>query len=112
MRLSSSLLILPLVLLLVGGAAKDLSSRAKGNLASIISAADYPAAALRADEQGVVEFQLGIAGNGNVRACRIMSSSGSQILDDATCRIMVARARFVPAHAARAGPWPIASTTG
>jgi len=76
----------------------DPATRALANLASYISDADYPAAAIRAGEQGTVRFRLWIGPNGLVSDCRIEASSGSASLDEATCRIMRARARFTPAH--------------
>ena len=104
MRASSSLLILPFVALLAGGAGKDLSSRAKGNLAAVVSDADYPLSAIRAGEQGIVGFELDVGADGRVTACRVTSSSGSATLDSTTCRIMIERAHFTPAHDRRGRP--------
>jgi len=98
MRASTSLLILPLLAIVAGGASRDLSSRAKANLASLISDADYPPSAIRAGAQGVVGFALDIGPDGRVTNCTIVSSSGAAMLDAQTCRIMSARAQFVPAH--------------
>jgi protein TonB len=103
MRARSSLLILPLIALLAGGAGKDLSSRAKGNLAAAVSDADYPPSAIRAGAQGIVAFELDVA-DGRVSACRATSSSGSPILDSTTCRIMIARMQFTPAHNRKGRP--------
>jgi len=72
--------------------------RARANLASYISDADYPAAAIRAGEQGIVGFQLQVAPDGAVSTCRVTASSNSGSLDEATCRIMTTRARFTPAR--------------
>jgi protein TonB len=76
-------------------------ARARANLASYISPDDYPAAALRNNEQGSVAFTLDIGPDGRVAACRISQSSGSAALDSATCRIMRSRARYTPARNAR-----------
>lgn len=73
-------------------------AKAKANLASYISDADYPDAALRAEEQGTTGFTLQIGPDGRVTNCTVTSSSGSATLDNATCRIMRSRARFTPAH--------------
>ena len=73
-------------------------TRARANLASYISDADYPAAAIRNGEQGIVGFRLEIAPDGRVSDCRILKSSNSAALDEATCRIMLSRARFTPAR--------------
>jgi TonB family protein len=76
-------------------------ARARANLASYLSPDDYPAAALRNNEQGLVAFTLDIGPDGRVAACRIRQSSGSAALDSATCRIMRSRARYTPARNAR-----------
>jgi TonB family protein len=77
---------------------RDSSSRARTNLASYLSDADYPAEAARNGQEGTVGFQLSIRPDGLVSGCRIVSSSTYRALDDATCRLMRARARFAPAH--------------
>lgn len=64
----------------------------------LFSADDYPAAALRAEEQGQVSYRLTIGPDGRVSDCAIRGSSGSAALDAATCRILSRRARFVPAR--------------
>ena len=73
-------------------------ARARANLASYISDADYPDAAIRAEESGTTGFRLEIGTNGRVTNCTVTSSSGSSTLDRATCRIMQSRARFTPAR--------------
>ena len=72
-------------------------TRAKANLADLLSDEDYPAAARAAREQGLVEFTLDVGANGRVTACTITRSSGSAALDSATCRLIRSRARFTPA---------------
>lgn len=59
---------------------------------------DYPAVALRGEEQGLVRYRIEIGPDGRVSRCTIRSSSGSPALDDATCRIVTRRARFLPAR--------------
>lgn len=82
-----------------GGAPGDpLSARPRANLASYLSSDDYPAAAIRNEEQGRVAFMLSVDASGRVTACAITSSSGSAALDAATCRIMRSRARYTPAR--------------
>ena len=61
----------------------------------------YPAAALRAGEQGRVVFQLNVDAAGAVTDCSIVESSGSAVLDAATCDGMRANARFTPARDVR-----------
>lgn len=72
--------------------------RARANLNSYFSTDDYPAAALRGNEQGTTGFSLTIGPNGRVEACSVTSSSGSSSLDQATCRILRSRARYTPAR--------------
>jgi TonB family protein len=73
---------------------------------SLISFADYPPAALRASEEGVVTFRLAIDRSGKVTGCTIAVSSGSPTLDSATCDLMRTRIRFRPARDAKGKPAP------
>jgi periplasmic protein TonB len=73
-------------------------ARARANLASYVSNSDYPAAALRNEEQGTTGFRLTVGPDGRVTNCTVTSSSGSSSLDATTCRLMRARARFTPAR--------------
>jgi TonB family protein len=73
-------------------------------LATYISGRDYPLEAVRRREQGRVEFELTVAPDGRPSACRILASSGSAWLDEATCRIMRQRPRFAPARDAAGRP--------
>ena len=80
------------------GAQADGPARAKANLVEIFSTDDYPAAAIRREEQGTVSFRLNINRRGRVTECSIAGSSGSQALDKQTCKILTNRARFDPAR--------------
>lgn len=73
-------------------------TRAKANLVEIFSTDDYPAAAIRREEQGTVNFSLSINRRGRVTECQVVQSSGSEALDKQTCRILTKRARFDPAR--------------
>jgi len=57
---------------------------------------DYPAEAVRNNWQGDVTVNLTIGTTGRATDCRIIKSSGYKILDDATCKIFVERAKFLP----------------
>ena len=74
------------------------SQVARGNLAGLFSADDYPADAQMRDEQGTVRVELEIDKRGRVSRCNVIDSSGSSSLDSATCRILMRRARFTPAR--------------
>jgi periplasmic protein TonB len=81
-------------------------ARAKANLTGLFLDEDYPAAALAAREQGDVGFSLDVGPNGRVSNCTITRSSGSTLLDDATCRVIGSRARFTPALDVTGAPVP------
>jgi TonB family protein len=83
-----------------------LASRARATLSAYLSNDDYPATALRAEEQGVTSYALDVGADGRVARCTILGSSGSAALDAATCRIMTSRARFVPARNLAGEPVP------
>jgi TonB family protein len=78
--------------------------RARANFNSYFSTDDYPAAALRGNDQGTTGFSLTIGPNGRVTACNVTSSSGSSALDQATCRILRSRARYTPARDSSGNP--------
>ena len=69
-----------------------------------IAHSDYPKAALKGDMQGRVEALLTINEKGIVSSCTISRSSGHRLLDDTTCRLVLARFRFDPARNAEERP--------
>jgi TonB family protein len=69
-----------------------------GSLVRLISSDDYPNAALRNEEQGAVTVSLAVDPKGAVSSCTVTGSSGSDSLDTTTCRLMIERAHFTPAH--------------
>lgn len=70
-------------------------------LYTLLTPNDYPAAARRYDEQGQTSVALTIDEAGRVASCTVRTSSGSEALDAATCRLLTSRARFTPARDAR-----------
>jgi outer membrane biosynthesis protein TonB len=62
---------------------------------------DYPSAALRAEQQGTTHFALLLDAAGVPLDCVPTSSSGSLLLDNLTCDLLVTRARFNPARNAQ-----------
>jgi protein TonB len=70
----------------------------------LITSDDYPAAALRAEEQGAVTVEMAVSADGRVTGCSVRVSSGSSRLDSATCALAVRRFRFTPAADARGRP--------
>jgi protein TonB len=67
-------------------------------IAGYIASEDYPPEALRNDLQGRVDALLTISEAGSVVSCTIKRSSGHRLLDDTTCRLVLARYRFDPAR--------------
>ena len=72
--------------------------KVRGDRTAWFSTDDYPAAAIRAEEQGAVAVSLEIGADGRVTSCRVTASSGSSALDLATCRLYERRGRFTPAR--------------
>lgn len=70
----------------------------RGDRASWITNADYPASAIRAEEQGRVGISVQVGSDGRVTGCSVTATSGSPTLDAATCRLYRQRARFTPAR--------------
>ena len=71
---------------------------AKGDLRSLFSADDYPAAAQSAGAEGTAQAQLTIGPDGRVVGCNLVRSTGNSALDSATCNILRRRAKFTPAR--------------
>jgi protein TonB len=62
----------------------------------IFSYSDYPPEALRNGWEGSVVADLTVGQSGAVCACKIIKTSGHEVLDDVTCDLLVRRARFKP----------------
>lgn len=69
----------------------------KGNAGRWVTTNDYPSRALREEQEGVTTVRLSVDASGKVTGCAVTGSSGSSLLDDATCKNMQRRARFDPA---------------
>lgn len=69
----------------------------RASLASWVSDTEYPAAALRAGQEGATTVRIAIGKDGSVSECDVVRSSGSSALDEETCRIFKRRGRFRPA---------------
>lgn len=61
-----------------------------------VSTDDYPAAALQAKAEGLVQVSLTIDAAGKVTGCSVVSGSGNVDLDAGTCTTLRARASFEP----------------
>ena len=62
----------------------------------IKSTADYPPEALKNGWEGDVVAELTVDATGKARDCTVAVSSGHKVLDDATCDVLIKRARFKP----------------
>ncbi len=81
-------------------------AKPRGNPGGWVTNEDYPSSAMREGLQGVTGFRLDIGPDGRVTNCTVTSSSGSQLLDDTACRLLVRRARFTPAKDAAGNGMP------
>jgi protein TonB len=77
---------------------------AKGDLRTLFSADDYPAAAVAAEAQGTAQAELTIGPDGRVVGCNLTRSTGNNALDAATCNILRRRAKFTPARDSNGNP--------
>ena len=84
---------------------------AKGDLRTLFSADDYPAAAQAAGAEGTSQAQLTVGPDGRVTGCSIIRSSGNGALDAATCNILRRRAKFTPARDSNGQPTSDTVTT-
>lgn len=74
-----------------------LAARPRGNPAQWVTTNDYPTAALRMEQEGLVRVRLAVSAEGRATGCEVTASSGFAELDQATCDKLVRRARFTPA---------------
>jgi len=65
---------------------------------------DYPLEASQKHEQGAVLVDVTIGADGRITACSVAVSGNSPQLDEATCKIFLTRAKFVPAQDAKGQP--------
>lgn len=69
-----------------------------------LTADDYPPAALRTATQGRVIARVAVSPEGRATECATVATSGSELIDATTCRVVLARARFRPALDAAGRP--------
>lgn len=74
------------------------ATSARGDLRTLFSADDYPAAAQSAGAEGTAQAELTISPTGQVVGCTLTRSTGNSSLDSATCNILRRRAKFTPAR--------------
>ena len=86
-----------LTLLLAAASLAPSSAVPLAPLGSLITSSDYPAGAMQRGVTGRVGFRLRLDATGKPDGCVVSQTSGSVELDNATCDLMLARARFKPA---------------
>lgn len=69
----------------------------RGNQGDWFPQDSYPAAARRAGAEGRVGVSVEVGANGRVTGCRVVTTSGNEDLDNATCRLATRNGRFTPA---------------
>jgi protein TonB len=74
-----------------------IGARPMGKPGAWATTEDYPSLDLNAEHEGVTHFSLSIDTAGRVSGCTVTASSGWPGLDNATCRLIMKRARFSPA---------------
>jgi len=74
------------------------ATSARGDLRTLFSADDYPAAAQAAGAEGTAQAELTVGPDGRVVGCNLIRSTGNSSLDSATCNILRRRAKFTPAR--------------
>lgn len=74
------------------------------NPGSWVTSGDYPATAMRDQREGTTAFRLVVGVDGLPSKCDVIESSGHADLDTTTCRLLMERARFKPAHDERGQP--------
>lgn len=79
-------------------------ARPDGNPGGWINTADYPPEALMAHSEGVTAYKLSIDTKGVITNCVVTASSGSAVLDDATCRVLKQRGSFIAATDSKGRP--------
>lgn len=68
-----------------------------GNPASWMTTRDYPPAALRAAQSGIVQFRLDVDAAGKIAGCSVLSHFKPDAFSDITCGLLAKRAHFKPA---------------
>lgn len=84
--------------------AQPTPGRPKTSPATWASTDDYPARAYREKAEGTTGFTVSYDAKGKPTGCQVTASSGSSDLDDATCKVVMRNARFVPGQDAEGNP--------
>jgi protein TonB len=77
---------------------------ARGDVRTVFSNDDYPAAAIAAGAQGTAQARLTIGTDGRVTGCDLIRSTGNSALDSTTCSILRRRVKFTPGRDSNGNP--------
>lgn len=73
------------------------SARPRNDAARWITESDYKTSWINREMMGTAGFRLAISASGQVEGCQITRSTGHSALDEATCALLMRRAKFEPA---------------
>jgi TonB family protein len=69
-----------------------------------VTSGDYPESAIAFTHSGLVVVQFTITKEGRAQDCKIKKSGGHERIDEVSCKLVVRRARFVPAKDSQSQP--------
>ena len=87
-----------LAVLAASAAASQASDARLLNVHELVTVDDYPLIALQNEQQGTVTALVKVDRDGLVASCKVTQSSGYPVLDEQTCAVLRARARFEPSR--------------
>ena len=70
----------------------------RNGIASIFSTDDYPSAAVRESLQGTSGIRFWVSKDGKPSDCKIVETSGTKVLDQQSCGVVLRRGKFDPAR--------------
>jgi protein TonB len=73
------------------------AASARGDPSRWFTTDDYPPRALREGAEGTVRIAWDINVEGRAENCHVVSSSGNEDLDEASCRVILRKGRYKPA---------------
>jgi TonB family protein len=97
MRSAKWLLLAAMTAAATAAAANSQNRQAEANAAFT----EYPRGSLADNEQGIVHYRVKIDRRGVANECEVTRSSGHERLDNATCDLLMSRARFTPSRDSR-----------
>lgn len=80
------------------------SASPKNAIGGWVTKDDYRTSWINREMTGLAVFTVKVGANGKVEDCRIVTSTGHDALDKATCKLVQQRARFNPAKDANGDP--------